>query len=127
MEPRAERVAKDPLVGSVLHERYRVLRRIGRGGMSIVYLAEHVLIGRKYAIKTLSERSNATPEIVARFHREALAAAAVGSDHVVEVTDMGQLDDGTYFIVLEYLDGMELAKAVLCEGPFSVGRAVNIA
>lgn len=120
------RVVRDPLIGSVLHERYRLLRRIGRGGMGIVYLAEHVLIGRKYAVKVLSDRANATDEMVARFHREAMAAAQVGSDHVVEVTDMGQLDDGSYFIVLEYLEGVELAKAVSSGGPFDAGRAVRI-
>ena len=117
---------RDPLIGSVLHERYRLLRRIGRGGMGIVYLAEHVLIGRSYAVKVLSERANATDEMVARFHREALAAASVGSEHVVEVTDMGQLDDGSYFIVMEYLEGLELAKAVAADGAFDPGRAVRI-
>ena len=120
------RVVRDPLIGSVLHERYRLLRRIGRGGMGIVYLAEHVLIGRKYAVKVLSERANATDEMVARFHREAMAAAAVGSDHVVEVTDMGQLEDGSFFLVMEYLDGMELAKLVLKHGAFDAARAVRI-
>ena len=127
MERVAARMAGDPLIGSVLHERYRVLRRIGRGGMGIVYLAEHVLIGRKYALKILSERANATDEMVARFHREAVAAAAVGSDHVVEVTDMGRLEDGTSFIVMEYLDGVELASAVFSDGPFVPGRAVKVA
>jgi serine/threonine protein kinase len=126
MERQAARVARDPLVGSVLHERYRVIRRIGRGGMGIVYLAEHVLIGRKYAVKILSERANATDEMVARFHREAVAAAAVGSEHVVEVTDMGRLDDGTTFLVMEYLQGVDLADAVSASGPFAPERAVKI-
>jgi serine/threonine protein kinase len=126
MERQAARVARDPLVGSVLHERYRVIRRIGRGGMGIVYLAEHVLIGRKYAVKILSERANATDEMVARFHREAVAAAAVGSEHVVEVTDMGRLDDGTTFLVMEYLQGVELADAVSTSGPFAPDRAVKV-
>jgi serine/threonine protein kinase len=127
MEQAAGSAIRDPLIGTVLDERYRVIRRIGRGGMGIVYLAQHVLIGRKYAIKTLSERTNATEEMVARFHREAVAAAAVGSQHVVEVTDMGRLPDGTLYIALEYLDGIELANAVRAEGPFSVARAVHVA
>jgi serine/threonine-protein kinase len=127
MEQQAQRLTRDPLIGSVLHERYHVLRRIGRGGMGVVYLAEHVLIGRKYALKVLSEHATATEEMLARFHREAVAAAAVGSDHVVEVTDMGRLEDGTCFIVLEYLEGVELAGAVFSEGPFGADRAVNIA
>lgn len=127
MEGEAARIARDPLLGSVLHDRYRVVRRIGRGGMGIVYLAEHVLIGRRYALKILCERANATDEMVARFHREAVAAAAVGSEHVVEVTDMGRLDDGTTFLVMEYLEGIELAKAVSASGAFSPDRAVHIA
>jgi eukaryotic-like serine/threonine-protein kinase len=86
-----------------------------------------VLIGRKYALKILSERANATDEMVARFHREAVAAASVGSEHVVEVTDMGRLDDGTTFLVMEYLQGVELAHAVFEHGPFAPDRAVRIA
>jgi serine/threonine protein kinase len=61
---------RDPLLGRVLDGRYRVLRRIGKGGMGNVYLAEHVLIGRKVAIKTLHE-SLCNPELIERFHREA--------------------------------------------------------
>jgi serine/threonine protein kinase len=118
---------RDLLIGTILDERYRVLRRIGRGGMGIVYLAQHVLIGRKYAIKTLSERTHATEEMVARFQREAQAAAAVGSQHVVDVTDMGRLPDGTLYIALEYLDGVELGSVVRAEGPFSIARAVHVA
>src|SRR5687767_10097821 len=87
---------RDPLIGRVLHDRYKVEKRIGKGGMGIVYLAEHVLLRRKVALKTLSERAFASDELIARFHREATAAAAVGNEHVVGVTDMGQLDDGSY-------------------------------
>jgi len=81
---------RDPLIGRVLQDRYRVEKRIGKGGMGIVYLAEHVLLRRKVALKTLSERAFASEELIARFHREATAAAAVGNEHVVGVTDMGQ-------------------------------------
>jgi serine/threonine-protein kinase len=119
-------VQRDPLIGRVLHDRYRVEKRIGKGGMGIVYLAEHVLLRRKVALKTLSERAFASDELIARFHREATAAAAVGNEHVVGVTDMGQLEDGSYFVVLEYLDGMELAHAVAEEGGFTVRRAVHV-
>jgi serine/threonine protein kinase len=117
---------RDPLIGQVLHDRYRVERRIGKGGMGIVYLAEHVLLRRKVALKTLSERAFASEEMIARFHREATAAAAVGNEHVVGVTDMGQLEDGSYFVVLEYLDGVELGHAVAERGPFSVPRAARM-
>ena len=118
--------ARDPLIGRTLHDRYRVEKRIGKGGMGIVYLAEHVLLRRKVALKTISDRAFASEEQVARFHREAVAAAAVGNAHIVDVTDMGLLDDGSYFIVLEYLDGVELGFAVGAAGTFPVARAVHI-
>jgi eukaryotic-like serine/threonine-protein kinase len=117
---------RDPLIGRVLHDRYKVEKRIGKGGMGVVYLAEHVLLRRKVALKTLSEGAFASEELIARFHREATAAAAVGNEHVVGVTDMGQLDDGSYFVVLEYLDGIELAHAVAEDGPFKVRRAARL-
>jgi serine/threonine-protein kinase len=120
------KAARDPLIGVVLHDRYKVEKRIGKGGMGIVYLAEHVLLRRKVALKTLSDRAFASEELVARFHQEAMAAAAVGNEHVVAVTDMGQLDDGSYFVVLEYLDGIELAFAVEENGALPVSRAVHI-
>src|SRR5689334_8632736 len=101
--------SRDPLVGSLLQGRYRVLHRIGKGGMGVVYLAEHVLIRRKVAIKTLHSNPAPSAAVVERFHREALAAAAIGDQHVVDVTDMGVLDDGAYYIVMEYLEGADLA------------------
>jgi len=116
---------RDPLLGRVLDERYRVLRRIGKGGMGNVYLAEHVLIGRKVAIKTLHE-TLCNPELIERFHREARAAAAIGNEHIVDVTDMGCLDSGAYYLVLEYLEGMDLGFRVASQGPLQVAAAVGI-
>jgi serine/threonine protein kinase len=121
------RAVRDPLVGSLLHARYRVERRIGKGGMGVVYLAEHVLIRRKVAIKVLHAPAFDSEEKAERFQREAMAAAAVGSDHVVGVTDMGQLENGSFYLVLEYLDGIELAAAVTAEGYLPVARAIDIA
>lgn len=118
--------ARDPLIGRLLHDRYKVHKRIGKGGMGIVYLAEHVLLRRKVALKILGDRAFASDEMVARFHREATAAAAVGSEHIVDVTDMGMLEDGSFFIVLEYLEGAELALAIANDGPMPLGRAVHV-
>jgi len=122
----AKTAPRDPLIGRVLHDRYRVEKRIGKGGMGIVYLAEHVLLRRKVALKTLSERAFASEELVARFHREATAAAAVGNEHVVGVTDMGQLEDGSFYVVLEYLEGIELGHAIAEQGHLSVPRAARL-
>jgi eukaryotic-like serine/threonine-protein kinase len=117
---------RDPLIGSVLQGRYLVRQRIGKGGMGVVYLAEHVLIRRKVAIKTLHANPPPAPAVVERFHREALAATAVGDQHIVDVTDMGQLEDGAYYLVMEYLEGADLAFTVASEGPLPIARAVRI-
>jgi tRNA A-37 threonylcarbamoyl transferase component Bud32 len=118
---------RDPLIGRVLSDRYRVLGLLGRGGMGVVYRAEHVLIQRTVAIKMLHPQLTASAELVQRFHREARAAALTGNEHVVDVTDMGRLDDGSYFIVLEYLDGLDLAQLVAEVGPLPIARALAIA
>src|SRR5689334_8917905 len=94
------RALRDPLIGKLLNDRYRIERRIGKGGMGIVYLAEHELIRRKVAIKLLQASAFASDELVQRFKREAMAAAAIGNEHIVDVLDMGQLDDGSHYLVL---------------------------
>jgi serine/threonine protein kinase len=119
-------VVKNPLVGQIVQGRYRVDRLIGRGGMGVVYQAQHLLIGRKVALKVLSAYAAHSPERVERFRREALAAAGVGSSHVVDVLDMGQLDTGLQYIVLEHLDGADLAYAVAVAEQFAVTRAVHV-
>jgi serine/threonine protein kinase len=118
--------APDPLLGRILEDRYHVLQCIGRGGMGAVYLAEHVLIRRKVAIKTLHAPLAASVESIGRFHREAVAAAGIGNEHVVDVTDMGQLENGAYYIVLEYLEGADLDWRVVHDGRLSVARSLRI-
>jgi eukaryotic-like serine/threonine-protein kinase len=117
---------KDPLIGQVIQGRYRIGRTIGSGGMGVVYEAQHLLIGRKVAVKVLTARGLLSNAGVVRFRREAQAAAAVGNSHVVDVLDMGQLDDGSLYIVLEHLEGGHLGWAAAQSGPFSVGRAVHV-
>jgi Protein kinase domain len=117
---------KDPLIGQVIQGRYRIHRTIGTGGMGVVYEAQHLLIGRKVAVKVLTARGLLSNASVVRFRREAQAAASVGNSHVVDVLDMGQLDDGTLYIVLEHLEGAHLGWAVAQSGPFSAARAVHV-
>ena len=116
---------KDPLVGQVIQERYRIVHAIGRGAMGIVYEAQHLLIGRKVALKTMAAHA-VSPAGVQRFRREAQAAAAVGNSHVVDVLDMGRLENGSLYIVMEHLDGVDLGFAVALEQRFSVGRAIHV-
>ncbi|MBN1608798.1 MAG: protein kinase [Polyangiaceae bacterium] len=125
-DPAAESAEGDPLIGRDIQGRYRVLRRLGSGGMGVVYLGEHLMIKRKVAIKTLHAQFALQPSVVQRFHREALAATSIGNEHIVEVTDMGRLDNGALFMVLEYLDGTDLGQEIETQGPQPLGRMTRI-
>ncbi len=116
----------DERVGIVVADRYRIARVLGVGGMGGVYEAEHLLIGKKVALKCLHREYARDRDIVERFKREARAATLIGNDHIIDVTDMGDLPDGSPFLVMEFLAGRPLAA--LCElGPLPVRRAVHIA
>lgn len=118
--------ASDPWIGRVLHNRYRIKELIGRGGMGSVYAAEHVVIQRRVAVKLLHAQYAMSADVVARFRREAMAAAAIGNEHIVDVTDMSRLDDGSLFMVLEFLEGRDLGTEIEEAGPLSVERTLNI-
>nr|MBK7069187.1 serine/threonine protein kinase [Deltaproteobacteria bacterium] len=94
--------------------------------MGVVYEGEHVRIRKRVAIKCLHAQFAKNPDVLARFHREALAATAIGNEHIVEVTDLDRLADGTVFLVLEYLDGRDLGHDLDERGRLSVTRAVHI-
>jgi serine/threonine-protein kinase len=95
--------------GDVIDSKYRVVRRIGEGGMGAVYEGQNVRIGRRVAIKVMHAAMARHRLLVARFEREAQAAANIGSKHVVEVFDLGDLPDGERYMVMEYLEGESLA------------------
>ena len=116
----------DPKLGTVLQERYRIIRKLGEGGMGDVYEAEHTLIGRQVAVKCLLPEFTKNSEVVERFKREARAATMVGNEHIIDVTDMGELPDGSPFIVMEMLEGREFADLIEDDGPLPVGRTVRI-
>jgi len=97
----------DPLVGTTIQDRYRIEKRLGQGGMGAVYLAEHMLIQKKVAIKCLHAGLASNTDVVRRFHNEAVAATAIGHANIVDVTDMGRFEDGTFFMALEYLPGRD--------------------
>ncbi len=115
------------LIGRILAGRYEVQRVLGRGGMGIVYEGRHIAVGRRVAIKVLRRDLARTTQAVARFHREAKAAAAIGSEHIVEVFDFGYSDEGDAFIVMELLEGSNLGQLVRAEGRLPEPRAVGIA
>nr|MDQ3037972.1 serine/threonine protein kinase [Myxococcota bacterium] len=116
----------DPRIGMVLQDRYKIVRKLGEGGMGAVYEGEHVLIKRRVAIKCLHAHYANSPEIVARFHREALAATSIRHPNIVEVTDMGRFPDGAFFMVLEFLDGRDWAADLARGGAQSLAKVVHI-
>jgi len=106
--------------------KYAIERVLGQGGMGTVVAARHTRVGQRVAIKVLSSALREYPELVARFEREARAAGSLSSPHAVRVFDIDTTEDGTPFIVMELLDGRDLADIVDKEGPFAVSRAVAL-
>ncbi len=119
--------ASTGILGQILDGRYHVLELIGEGGMGRVYLAEHVEIGRRVAVKILHQVYSRMPELVERFRREARAASRIGHPHIVDVTDSGTTPDESVYFVMEYLEGVELASVIDREGALRTTRALNIA
>jgi serine/threonine protein kinase len=111
--------------GEVLLGRYRVERVLGQGGMGIVVAARHVELGQLHAIKFLLPEMLEHQEVVERFLREARAAATLTSDHVVRVSDVGRMDNGAPYMVMEYLDGCDLKALVSREGPLPIDDALT--
>ncbi|MGH1344098.1 MAG: serine/threonine-protein kinase [Nannocystales bacterium] len=117
----------DMLVGTVLADRYRLQKRIGEGAMGWVFLAEHLEIGKKVAVKVLRPSLCKLPEAVRRFRREARSASQIGSRHIVDVTDFGTTPNGAAFYVMEYLhDGEDLAALIKRDGKVPWMRVVNM-
>ena len=92
------------LVGQILAERYRVLARIGEGGMGTVYLCEHVALGKRMAVKVLRPEFSRDEELVRRFQHEARAASQIGQENIVDVFDFGHAADGSAYFVMEALE-----------------------
>jgi len=113
-------------IGTVISGRYRIVDLIATGGMGAVYLGEHVLMHKRVAVKILHPEVDDQPEIVARFEREALVGAHVRHPNIAHATDFGKLDDGAYFLVLDYIEGRNLGDLIK-EGPMKFSRVVRIA
>ncbi len=101
--------------GTIISDRYEIVRLIGEGGMGSVYEAKHRQIGKRVAIKLLSKDFSEDPETIKRFHQEAQIAGNIGHLNICEVMDFGVTGDGLPFIVMEYLSGESLSAILTRE------------
>jgi serine/threonine-protein kinase len=116
----------DQLLNTLFDGRYRIMRKLGSGGMANVYLAEDQELGRRVAIKILNDRHAGDEQFVERFRREAKNAASLSHPNIVSIYDRGEAE-GTYYIAMEYLDGKSLKELILERGPAPVSVAVDYA
>ncbi|MBN1774131.1 MAG: serine/threonine protein kinase, partial [Deltaproteobacteria bacterium] len=117
----------DDLLGTVIDKRYRVDRQIGEGGMGVVFQGEHVSVGNKVAIKVLHPEYSKDEEVVRRLAQEARVAGTLGHKNIVQVFDFSQTDDGTHYLVMEFLEGETLADYLAREGPVAPRFIVPVA
>ncbi len=114
------------LVGQTLDGRYFIERKIGEGGMGVVYAARHAVIERPLAIKVLRREVARDASTIKRFVQEAKAASRIGHPHIIDVTDFGTTPDGLTYQVMEFVDGTTLAQTLKQSSPLPLGRALPI-
>lgn len=117
-------VSDDPRIGSEIAG-YRVERMIGRGGMSVVYLAEQLRLGRKAALKILAPELSQDQGFRERFVRESRLAASIDHPNIIPIYDAGEAQ-GVLFIAMRYVDGIDLRQYLHEFGPLSPGKAVSV-
>jgi serine/threonine protein kinase len=113
--------------GDVIDGKYRIIRLIGEGGMGAVYEGENLRIHRRVAIKVLHSGVAENQDAVQRFEREAQAAGRIGSEHIVEVLDLGNLPDGDRFMVMEFMDGDSLSARIQSRGRLTARQTYPVA
>ncbi len=113
------------MIGTTLGS-YRILDKLGEGGMGVVYSAEHALIGRKAAVKMLRRECSSDQEIVTRFFNEARSTALIRHSGLVDVFDFGYASDGSAYIVMEFLEGQSLASRIERHTGFALEELVEI-
>src|SRR5947209_19271044 len=116
----------DTLINTLFDGRYRIMRKLGTGGMANVYLAEDQELGRRVAIKILDDRHAGDDQFVERFRREAKNAAGLSHPNIVSIYDRGEAE-GTYYIPMEYLHGRSLKELLVAGGPAPVNAAIDYA
>ncbi|HEY5920262.1 MAG TPA: serine/threonine-protein kinase [Kofleriaceae bacterium] len=117
---------RSEIVGSTLSGRYLVTRKIGQGGMGAVYEATHTLIGKRVAVKVLLEKYAQREAIVKRLKQEAQLASSIGNEHIIDITDFGNTEDGRTFVVMEFLEGESLAECLSRESKLPEQRILRV-
>ncbi len=115
------------LVGSIIGERYHVLKKLGEGGMGQVYLAEHVKMGRKSAVKVMNPGMVHDADAISRFNREAANASRINHPNVAGIYDFGETSDGLIYLAMEFIEGESLTSLVEKNGALPPARAADIA
>ncbi|HET7544565.1 MAG TPA: protein kinase [Polyangiaceae bacterium] len=117
---------KDAIIGTLAAGRYRILKLLGEGGMGRVYLAEHVAIQKRVALKILRAEFAAKGEVVTRFQQEAISASRIKHPNVLDVFDFGQLENGCFFLAMEFLEGNDLADELSRQRVIDTARGIRI-
>ncbi|MFI5229915.1 MAG: serine/threonine-protein kinase [Gemmatimonadales bacterium] len=118
--------SNDPLIGQVVADRYQVLQLLGEGGMGRVYLAEHVRMGRKSAVKVMSPNLALSADAISRFNREASNASRINHPNVAQIYDFGETSDGMLYLAMEFVEGETLRQLIERDGPMPAPRAADI-
>src|SRR5688572_9395756 len=106
---------------------YKITAKLGEGGMGVVFLAEHPVIGRKVALKAIHPELYRNPEVVSRFMTEAKSVNQIGNEHIVDVNDFGSTAEGEFYFIMEFLQGEALADCLRRERLLQTSRALIIA
>src|SRR6185503_11636117 len=109
--------------GAIIADRYHVIGKLGQGGMGQVYLAEHVKMGRKSAVKVMNPALVKDADAISRFNREASNASKINHPHVADVYDFGETADGVIYLAMEFVDGPSLTKLVEDQGAATLAPA----
>ena len=119
------KTSDDPLIGQVIADRYHIQELLGVGGMGRVYLAEHVALGRKSAVKVIHPTLSNSAEAISRFNREAANASRINHPNVAQIYDFGE-SNGVLYLAMEYIEGEALAAIIERRGPIATQRAAGI-
>jgi eukaryotic-like serine/threonine-protein kinase len=112
--------------GQVIGDRYKILKKLGEGGMGEVYMAEHIHIEKRVALKLLRAEVLSNQEAVARFRQEARSASSIGHENIISIDDFGTLADGRVYMAMEYLAGKPLNDMLKEPGGLGLERALEI-